>query len=395
MSKPRVGLMHSFVACMLIVGALAGMAGQASGQDDTRQQLKLPFGPGAVTITADETYGGDVEHPSSLAVAFDMVLPSGDPNPEVVAVGSGLVKIDCVHKSGAAILHLLVDGYGSFFYVHIDERTLPRWMKDSWTRVERGQVIGRLYPDRINSGRRDVCGQISTGPHLHLDFPRRGMTLDGVKFTNKFPNDGDVLNSTNAPPTGPSSATCGGFEATIIGTSGHDVILGTDGVDVIAGMQGHDTIAGVEGDDILCGGEGDDHIFGGFGFDVIYGGQGGDVIFGSNGTQPADRADTAGGRYYGGKGHDWIFGTNRWDRMQGGAGRDLLFGFAGRDWMRGGSEADRLDGGGSIDDMNGGKGNDDILAGTDDLVSGGAGDRDECNTSNGTPERILSCELSF
>ena len=41
-----------------------------------------------------------------------------------------------------------------------------------------------------------------------------------------------------------TGVTCDGLRATIIGTSGDDVLLGTENADVIAGLQGNDQIRG-------------------------------------------------------------------------------------------------------------------------------------------------------
>lgn len=76
---------------------------------------------------------------------------------------------------------------------------------------------------------------------------------------------------------------CAGFEPTIIGTSGDDVLSGTNGRDVIMGLGGDDVISGRNGDDVLCGGAGDDELWGGNGNDLLLGGFGADSLFGGNG----------------------------------------------------------------------------------------------------------------
>ncbi len=48
---------------------------------------------------------------------------------------------------------------------------------------------------------------------------------------------------------------CQGFEPSILGTSGDDVLVGTPGRDVIHGLGGRDLIDGRGGDDIICRGE--------------------------------------------------------------------------------------------------------------------------------------------
>ena len=194
------------------------------------------------------------------------------------------------------------------------------------------------------------------------------------------------------PPV--SSAICDGREATIIGTSGDDILNGTDGPDVISGLQGNDIIRGLGGDDVICAGLGNDAVYGGQGFDIIFGAQGADVIYAANGATSNMRADDRGARMFGGAGDDTIYGTSRWDRMQGGAGIDSLYGYEGRDWMRGGGDPDMIDGGNNIDDLHGGNGNDRIVVLGSDTVRGGAGAKDNCVIASGTtPTLLRSCEI--
>ena len=380
-----------FATALALVFLVVGLPSDAASQP---QELKMPFPAGSVHINFDETFTGSEPHPTSLAIAFDMQTNPRNPSSDVLAVGDGEVLLRCTDKNGASILSLRVDGYASeFVYVHIDEATLPFWMSDTtWVRVQQGDVLGRIFGDPIDGRPGDPCLQFSTGPHLHIDLPELGLVLDGVRFDEAAPNDGDYVTSTNQL-VGPTSAICDGLEATIIGTSGHDRLVGTPGPDVIAGLQGHDEIIGLGGDDIICGGQGNDLIRGGEGFDVIFGAQGNDLIFGADGSSAELRNDVVGGRYFGGADNDRIFGTNRWDRMQGGLGNDSLIGFEGRDWLRAGPGADRVDGGSSIDDVQAGDGNDFVVVGAGDVIRGGAGAQDRCDVSRGAAEMLISCEI--
>ncbi|MFT3865601.1 MAG: calcium-binding protein [Solirubrobacterales bacterium] len=126
---------------------------------------------------------------------------------------------------------------------------------------------------------------------------------------------------------------CDGHRATIVGTSGDDVIHGTDKADVIWGGPGNDKIYGGLGNDIICGGAGDDLI-------------------------------------HGGRGNDWI---------EGGAGTDRVFGDLGDDHVSGGGgNQDEVSGGLGIDTVNGGPGNEDIVRGDYgyDRMDGGPGKGD-------------------
>jgi uncharacterized repeat protein (TIGR01451 family) len=114
-------------------------------------------------------------------------------------------------------------------------------------------------------------------------------------------NNTDTETTTVIPA--PPPATCGGREATIVGTNGNDTLVGTDKRDVIAALRGDDQVRGLGGKDIICGFGGNDRLKGQGGNDEVRAG-GGD------------------------------------DRLGGGGGNDLLKGGTGRDKCRGGPGAD-------------------------------------------------------
>jgi Ca2+-binding RTX toxin-like protein len=101
-------------------------------------------------------------------------------------------------------------------------------------------------------------------------------------------------------------AMCQGQAATLVGTTGSDVLTGTNGKDVIAGLGGNDRIAGLGGNDRICAGGGN------------------------------DKANGGGGN----------------DRIRGQAGNDRLKGAGGRDNLRGGGGTDRCNGGPGTDKGN-------------------------------------------
>lgn len=100
---------------------------------------------------------------------------------------------------------------------------------------------------------------------------------------------------------------CRGWEATIVGTAGADVINGTDGKDVIKGLGGDDVIHGLKGADIICGDGGNDILYGDNGHDRLFGGSGNDEL-------------------RGGKGHDRLFGKGGNDTLYGGLWADVCIG---------------------------------------------------------------------
>jgi Ca2+-binding RTX toxin-like protein len=89
-------------------------------------------------------------------------------------------------------------------------------------------------------------------------------------------------------------ARCAGTLATIVGTTGADVLTGTSGKDVVAALEGNDRVKALGGKDLVCGGAGNDLIRGGRGKDRLLGEAGRDKLVGGRGR----------------------------DRLRGGAGRD-------------------------------------------------------------------------
>lgn len=391
MRMRNLGLVASAATVFVLVMTVSQVTASAQTQ---RPELLLPFSAGLLEIQADETYDGDTDHPSIGPIAFDFTDVRRSVDSEILAMGDGRVRVECVHFSGSAVLEFQADGYaGSFFFVHLDANTFPPALSGEWTRVEQGEVLGELYPDALSSDPEDECAQFSTGAHLHLDFPENNMVIDGITFNEDSPNDGAQVSSTNRKPGERDAAACSGLVATIVGTSGDDVLQGTPGPDVIAGLQGDDVILGAAGDDVICGGIGDDFLVGNDGFDVIFGAQGDDTIVAAGGASGTRLNDAVGGgRFFGGQGDDTIFGSNRWDRAQGGPGNDRIQGFDGRDWIRGGPGEDFLEGGNNVDDLHGGNGNDIIATGGGDIVAGGAGARDTCRYIN-EPASIRGCEV--
>lgn len=80
-----------------------------------------------------------------------------------------------------------------------------------------------------------------------------------------------------------SRPSCLGFKATIVGTSGPDVLTGTGKRDVIVGRGGDDLIYGLGANDRLCGNLGNDRLYGGRGGDHLSGNKGNDSLFGEAG----------------------------------------------------------------------------------------------------------------
>ena len=172
------------------------------------------------------------------------------------------------------------------------------------------------------------------------------------------------------PPSAPVVHLCQGTPATIVGTSGDDVLEGTPGDDVIVALGGDDIVNGNGGDDIICGNGGDDILLGGLGFDIIRGGGGSDHLYANSDTT---RVDDFGAALYGGAGRDFLVGSNKADLLRGQLGRDDIRGYAGDDILRGGAGGDLLVGGGGADNTRGGKADDHIITSLGDFIRGGDG----------------------
>ncbi len=202
-----------------------------------------------------------------------------------------------------------------------------------------------------------------------------GIDSDGDGWTNieeivalTFPGD-----ATDHPVAGP---TCNGLAATIVGTSGNDVLAGTAGDDVIVGLGGNDKINGKGGNDTLCGGAGWDKLFPGSGVDYVDGGSGsrdwvsystakkGVVVSLPNGVGKGQGRDTlvsieaVTGSAFG----DKLIGNAKDNRLVGGAGPDRVWGKSGDDLLWGNAGKDILKGGPGTDTAKGGSGADTCVA---------------------------------
>lgn len=170
-----------------------------------------------------------------------------------------------------------------------------------------------------------------------------------------------------ASPAAAAGPMCQGVAATIIGTTGDDVLSGTAGNDVIVGLAGADIIYGRGGDDLICGGQGGDQIFGGSGEDEIFGNAGPDYVDGEWGNDYVHGGwgiDTV----VGGAGADELYGSRNADEMYGGDGNDVMFGGRGHDQMWGGKHSDLIAGGNGNDLLYGESGEDRLRPG----LGGGA-----------------------
>lgn len=274
------------------------------------------------------------------------------------------------------------------------------------SRINTATTGALVYSSFLGGIHNDYAGGIAfetgsvylTGRSASIDFPT---LVGGFDLEHNGNDDVFTLKITGfgVPPV-----ICDGRVATIVGTSGNDVLIGTADQDIINGMGGDDDITGLEGDDILCGGDGNDTIQGGDGKDRLVGGAGYDVIDGDEGNDVISGGDGQ-DRLDGGFGDDTLAGGADDDILTGGVeledeilfadliedlikdgltvDNDTLSGDAGDDQLSGGFGNDVLTGGDGKDTLAGGNGNDtlngdagkDTLAGDagDDQIAGGSG----------------------
>ena len=121
----------------------------------------------------------------------------------------------------------------------------------------------------------------------------------------------------------PNVPNCHGTPATIVGTSGADVIKGTPQRDVILARGGDDEITALGGNDRICAGRGDDIVRAGAGDDVVFGAEGHDDIRGRAGNDTI-RGQRQGDVLRGGADDDLVVGGRGIDRCRGGRGMDIV-----------------------------------------------------------------------
>jgi len=160
--------------------------------------------------------------------------------------------------------------------------------------------------------------------------------------------------------------------------------IGGDGADTFYAYGGADILDGGAGDDTLWGGAGNDVFIGSLGYDHLNGGSGSDTVDYTNATigievrldqsygrhNPTGFADVVSGieNVIGGVHNDMISGTREANRLEGGAGNDLLTGGGGQDVLLGGDGDDILYAADGVDAVDGSPSD----AGKD-IVDGGAG----------------------
>ncbi len=231
-------------------------------------------------------------HPNGRAAIIERKVGNGH---VIILSDEGTVRTNLDGDNGVFL--------GNLFAFAIDQVSeVPRAKNDVFS----GRVFDRFSAnicrnDDTGDGRTRVS--ITRGS-LPPDLRLRGCRITGNPGTSSFGTfgatyqirdaDGDTdtgkiqitLNSSFNGSGAGSNPRCNGRPATIVGTSGADVIRGTAGNDVIVARGGKDVIRGRGGNDIICGGGGGDRIIGGPGRDTCFGEKGRDRIRGCETRRP-------------------------------------------------------------------------------------------------------------
>lgn len=340
----------SFVGDDMLTYELCDTNGCASG-DVTITVLAAPVAP---TAADDSVYEIDTGDAATIVVISNDSPGMGDLDPASVRITS-----QGTHGRATAL------GSGAIHYL-----PYPSFGSDDTFEYE-------------------VCNT-TTGCATASVFVTSGADPNPAPTPTPIPTPTPTPNSTPTPTPTDTVVLCKGREATIVGSSGPDLLEGTDGDDVIVGLAGDDTIRGRGGDDLVCAGPGTDRVIGGGGDDEIYGQSGADVISGNSGADSI-WGGSGGDTIRGNKGRDRIRGGSGADDIHGGSGGDDINGNGGTDEIKGAKGNDEIVGGSKADDISGGSGNDDLRGGKGpDTLDGGSG-IDVCNGGTGI-DTSTGCE---
>ena len=174
----------------------------------------------------------------------------------------------------------------------------------------------------------------------------------------------------------------------LTGDFGNNTLTGTGEEDVLSGSLGADTLIGGGGNDTLIGGGGADTLNGGAGIDTADYSSSPGAVTARLDLEYGGSNDASGDTYVsieniiGSSGNDYITGQHSYtpgggdvdNRLDGGAGNDLIYGFGGDDTLLGGTGNDTFYGGDGDDELIGGTGDDTLNGGGGaDTLDGGAG----------------------
>ncbi len=265
------------------------------------------------------------------------------------------------------------------FFWHLQSESSDAWFIASDKHNNRNAQAGTTLHGDWWNGWRDSIVKIWTDTCLRQSRDcDTGNLGNGTALSREYMAGSGKVSKPHASGSG---VFCNGRRATIVGTSGDDVLDGTAGRDVIVSYGGNDTINAYGGDDVICSGSGNDSVYAGDGNDEIRASTGNDIIFGGNGRD----------RVYAGSGNDTVHAGPDADTVAAQSGDDIVHTDEGHDWALGGRGDDVLIGSYFTDRLYGQKGNDQLTGvGGDNVLDGGSG-TDICNNDGAQAILINNC----
>ncbi len=128
------------------------------------------------------------------SIDFDIAWPQT--NGDILAMASGTIVATCTGAADQYFFSIQTDGTNEKLgYLHLDGASVRSLGLGQGDHVVQGQKLGKMrYAD---SGIvRDSCGT-SNGTHLHMYFPSKPFTADGVTFSSSNAHLYEILYSTN------------------------------------------------------------------------------------------------------------------------------------------------------------------------------------------------------
>ncbi len=204
-------------------------------------------------------------------------------------------------------------------------------------------LIGLAGNDTLDGGNGDDVLIGGTGDDVLIG----GSGNDTASYSDAAIGVTVNLAATGAQTTGAGSDTLSGIE-NLTGSAFADVLTGDAGANRLEGGAGNDTLSGGDGDDVLVGGAGDDTLVGGNGNDTaVYTDASAGVTIDLRVTGP--QATSVGfdvligiEGLVGSAFDDVLIGDAGANRIDAGAGNDIVQGSAGDDVLIGGAGADTL-----------------------------------------------------
>ena len=242
---------------------------------------------------AGGTFGAATNHPAgdtpfSVAVGHFNADSDADSDADLAVANNGSDNVSVLVNSSLAAVSLSPPSLG-FGAQLIDTTSRPKTTTvtntgDSRLEVDDIRILGTHAGDFDikKEGCTNYSFLVGDSCPITVTFTpsAAGARTASVRITS---------NAAGSPHTVPLSGngavpSCGGVDATIVGTDGPDVLTGTAGADIVALLEGDDSFRGGKGNDSVCGSSGDDEINGQGNDDTLRGGSGDDALIGGAGS---------------------------------------------------------------------------------------------------------------